>query len=205
MAAVALVAVGWQLLGEWLALLAAGDLPALQARIAATGAWAPAVSFGLMVLQGVIAPLPAFVITLTNAALFGWAAGAALSWSSSLVAAALCFGIARTLGRAAVARVVPEVALAASDRFFDRHGAAAVLLARLVPVVPFDPVSYAAGLTPISWTRFLIATGLGQLPATLAYSYAGATLAAEGLWVLIGGIAAVLLVTAAVALWRRAR
>ena len=37
-------------------------------------------------------------------------------------------------------------------------------------------VSYAAGLTNIKLGKFLIATGIGQLPATLVYSYIGGQL-----------------------------
>jgi uncharacterized membrane protein YdjX (TVP38/TMEM64 family) len=48
-----------------------------------------------------------------------------------------------------------------------------VLLARLLPFVSFDVISYAAGLTPLTFARFLVATGIGQLPATLLYSWLG--------------------------------
>ncbi len=40
-----------------------------------------------------------FLITLSNAAIFGWVKGAILSWSSAMAGAALCFYIARGLGR----------------------------------------------------------------------------------------------------------
>lgn len=45
-----------------------------------------------------------------------------------------------------------------------------------MPFVPFDPISYAAGLTSMSAWSFTWATGLGQLPATIIYSYIGSTL-----------------------------
>lgn len=40
----------------------------------------------------------------------------------------------------------------------------------------FDIVSYAAGLTSMSFGSFFIATGIGQLPATIIYSYVGSML-----------------------------
>lgn len=141
------------------------------------GAWAPVVSAALMLLQSVAAPLPAFVITFTNGLLFGWARGALLSWSSAMAGAALCFGIARSLGRPVVERLVGGARpLESSDLFFRRYGNRAVLVSRLLPFVSFDVVSYGAGLTPISFWSFLVATGLGQLPATLLYSYLGQNL-----------------------------
>jgi uncharacterized membrane protein YdjX (TVP38/TMEM64 family) len=158
--------------------LAAGGAPeavrALRRWILGFGAWAPAVSFALMILQAVVAPLPAFVVTLANGFLFGWAWGALLSWSSAMAGAALCFWIARALGRPAVERLLGDAAaLERTDRFFVRHGRWAVLVARLLPFVPFDPVSYGAGLTAMGFWPFLLATGVGQLPATVVYSRLG--------------------------------
>jgi uncharacterized membrane protein YdjX (TVP38/TMEM64 family) len=62
------------------------------------------------------------------------------------------------------------------DRFFERYGKWAVLVARLLPFVSFDIVSYAAGLTAMGFWEFFWATGLGQLPATIVYSYVGGML-----------------------------
>jgi uncharacterized membrane protein YdjX (TVP38/TMEM64 family) len=154
-------------------LLLARDIAGLRAYLLAFGAWAPAVSALLMIGQSVVAPLPAFVITLANGLLFGAFWGGLLSWSSAMVGAWLCFVIARALGRPAAARLVGERTLAAADRFFQRYGVEAILVARLVPVVPFDPISYAAGLTAMSTGRFLVATGVGQLPGTALYSWLG--------------------------------
>lgn len=142
------------------------------------GLWAPVVSAGLMVFQSVIAPLPAFVLTFTNGLLFGWAWGALLSWSSAMLGAAVCFWIARALGRPVVERLVGGTnALEISDLFFKRYGKRAILISRLLPFVSFDVISYGAGLTPTAFGEFLVATGLGQLPATLLYSYLGENLA----------------------------
>ena len=141
--------------------------------IASYGALAPVVSAILMVFQSVIAPLPAFLITFANGLLFGVWWGAALSWSSAMLGATLCFFIARALGRPVVVRLLRKSAVNASDRFFQRYGKHAVLIARLVPVISFDVISYGAGLTSMRFLWFAIATGIGQLPATLLYSYLG--------------------------------
>ena len=50
------------------------------------------------------------------------------------------------------------------------------MICRLLPFVSFDFVSYAAGLTSMSMAAFLIATGIGQFPATIVYSYVGGML-----------------------------
>jgi uncharacterized membrane protein YdjX (TVP38/TMEM64 family) len=149
------------------------DVDAAREYILSFGIWAPVVSFFLMVFQSVAAPLPAFVITFANAGLFGWIKGAALSWTSAMAGAILCFAIARLYGRSVVEKFTTRRALKEVDIFFEKYGKWAVLIARLLPFVSFDIVSYAAGLTAMGWWEFIWATGLGQLPATLVYSYVG--------------------------------
>ncbi len=149
------------------------DPQAMREYIAAYGPLAPVVSALLMILQSVAAPLPAFLITFANGLLFGVWWGAALSWSSAMLGAALCFFIARYFGRPAVVKLTSESALAVSDRFFERYGKHAVLIARLVPIISFDVISYGSGLTGMRFLGFWLATGIGQLPATILYSYLG--------------------------------
>ncbi len=149
------------------------DVEYIKGYILSFGVWAPIVSFLLMLFQSIIAPLPAFLITFSNAALFGWVKGAILSWSSAMAGAALCFFVANWFGRKFVEKLTSRLALEGIDGFFERYGQYTILIARLLPFVSFDIVSYAAGLTSMSFWSFFWATGLGQLPATLIYSYAG--------------------------------
>ncbi len=74
---------------------------------------------------------------------------------------------------------------------------------RWIPGVPFDPFSYAAGITlvPVAW--FLAFTTLGLMPAALATAYLGAHIADDvptGYWV-----SGLLLVVAIWLAWRVAR
>lgn len=152
------------------------DVEAIKGYILSFGIWAPVISFLLMIFQSIAAPLPAFLITFANAALFGWVKGAILSWVSSMVGAIVCFYIARIYGRNTVEKLTNKFALQEVDKFFDKYGNYAILIARLLPFVSFDIVSYAAGLTSMGLWSFLWATGLGQLPATIVYSYVGGML-----------------------------
>ena len=152
------------------------DLDSLKQYILSYGALAPIISFILMLVQSVAAPLPAFLITFSNAALFGWVWGAVLSWSSAMAGAALCFFIAKFLGRDVVERLTSKYAIDSIDEFFDKYGKYTILVCRLLPFISFDIVSYAAGLTSMKFLPFFIATGIGQLPATIVYSYVGGML-----------------------------
>ena len=168
------------------AVLGSANLDAVADYIRSFGGYAMAVSFLLMVFSSLIAPLPAFMITLSNAAIFGWWQGAILSWSSAMVGAALCFLVARGLGRDVVEKLAGKGALASVEGYFEKYGTKTVLICRLLPFVSFDAVSYFAGLTPIKFWPFFIATGLGQIPATIVYSYVGGMLTGGAKLLMIG-------------------
>ncbi len=165
-----------QLIKQIVAMFATGDFEVVRKFVESYGSYAMVVSFLLMVLQSVMAPLPAFLITFANANLFGWWQGAILSWSSAMAGAMLCFVLARWLGRDAVEKLTSKGALKQVDEFFEKHGKQSILIARLLPFMSFDIVSYAAGLTSMGFWGFVVATGLGQLPATIIYSYVGGML-----------------------------
>ena len=158
---------------EVVGLFGKGDVEVIKDYILSFGIWAPIISFLLMIFQSVAAPLPAFLITFANAGLFGWVKGAMLSWSSAMAGAVLCFYISKIYGRTAAEKLTSRFALEEIDGFFDKYGRNAVLIARLLPFISFDIVSYGAGLTSMSLWSFFWATGLGQLPATIIYSYVG--------------------------------
>ena len=165
---------GW--INHAAAVLGSANVDAVIEYIRSYGSYAMAFSFFLMVFSSLIAPLPAFMITLSNAAIFGWWQGAILSWSSAMVGAALCFLLSRGLGRDVVEKFAGKGALAGVEGYFEKYGTKTILVCRLLPFVSFDAVSYFAGLTPMKFLPFFIATGIGQTPATIVYSYVGGML-----------------------------
>lgn len=168
-------------------MFASGDFTVVKEFVASYGIYAGMISFGLMIFQSVAAPLPAFLITFANASLFGWWKGAILSWTSAMAGAALCFFIARVLGRDIAEKLTSKAGIAQIDTFFEKYGKNTILICRLLPFISFDIVSYAAGLTSMSFGSFMIATGIGQLPATIVYSYVGGMLTG-GAKLLVSGL-----------------
>jgi uncharacterized membrane protein YdjX (TVP38/TMEM64 family) len=153
--------------------LARADITAVKDYLLSFGVWAPIVSTLLMVLSVLIAPLPAFIPTFANGLLFGAFWGGVLSWSSALLGAVLCFYISRILGRPVVEKLVSKKALNWTDRFFARYGIHAIIIGRIVPVMSYGIVSYAAGLTKMRFGIYVLGTAIGQTPATILYSYLG--------------------------------
>src|SRR5215203_6248519 len=156
-----------------LGILGRGDIAGLRDYIVSFGLWAPVASCFLMVLQALVAPVPSFLITFANGLAFGVFWGWMLSVFGHVLAASVCFGISRALGRIPVEVLVGKAGLESADRWFARWGAYAVFAGRLLPGVAFDAISYGAGLTRMRFRNFLAATALGIVPQTFLYSYLG--------------------------------
>jgi uncharacterized membrane protein YdjX (TVP38/TMEM64 family) len=150
------------------------------------GAWAAIFTALLMIVQALAAPIPAVLVTWTNSWLFGPFVGAWWSIATATFAACVCFQLARVLGAPVVSRFVAREKLDRADGFLARHGAVAVLIARLLPFVPFDPISYVAGLSSMRMRTFAWTTFVGQVPAGLAYSYLGQEIASPARFALLG-------------------
>lgn len=192
-------------LGAGVSLLVHGDLEGLRAWGGELGPRAAAFTSLLMLVQALAAPIPAVLITWTNAWLFGPFFGAWLSIGSATAAALVCFALARGFGAPWVARFVSVSRRERAERFLGDHGAAAVLVARLLPFVPFDPISFVAGLSPLRAWTFAWATFVGQLPAGFAYSYLGAEITSPARFVLLGACAFAALAIVGVAAARAVR
>jgi uncharacterized membrane protein YdjX (TVP38/TMEM64 family) len=162
-------------LDEGVRLLLATDQDGLRAWALALGPWAPLATTLLMVIQALAAPIPAVLVTATNALLWGVLWGGLLSISSATLAAVVCYLVARAWGQPVVVRLVAPERLESLQGLVDQHGWAAVLVSRLLPFVPFDPIGYAAGLAGMRLWTFTWATFLGQIPAGFFYSWLAVT------------------------------
>jgi uncharacterized membrane protein YdjX (TVP38/TMEM64 family) len=188
--------------GQAMTVLGQGDAEALRAYLRSFGHWAPVVSLLLMIAQALLAPVPGFLITVANGLVFGVFWGSLLSLAGQALAAAICFWLARALGRGPVETLAGRLGLASADRWFDRWGARGVLLARLMPGVSFDAVSYAAGLTRMRFGRFAAVTIIGAAPQAVLYAYLGGA-APQYTWALLAMTAVVIGAVAVMALVRR--
>ncbi|HSH79479.1 MAG TPA: TVP38/TMEM64 family protein [Herpetosiphonaceae bacterium] len=188
-------------------ILGRGDVAGLRDYILSFGVWAPVVSALLMILQALAAPLPGFLLAFANGLAFGAFWGGMLSFVSAALAATISFWLARALGRPPVEALVGKAGLEQADRWFARWGTYTVLIARLVPIVSFDIISYAAGLTPMRFRNFLGATLLGMAPATFLYAYLGeqAPQYVQVLLVAFGAVIVGAAILAVVRRWNRSR
>jgi uncharacterized membrane protein YdjX (TVP38/TMEM64 family) len=112
------------------------------------------------------------VLTLAGGLLFGWLVGGIASVIGATVGAVVVFLIAKSaLSDLLAAKAGPRL-----ERFregFQRDAFNYLLFLRLVPIFPFWLVNLAPGLLGVGFTTYLIATILGIIPGTFAYSLAG--------------------------------
>lgn len=144
----------------------------LQAAFARLGAWAVVVFLrGYAVAP--LSPLPKSLFTLAAGALFGVPVGLLVVLAGATGGAVVAFHLARGRGREGVHRFTGDRFDRLEERL-DRHGFLTVLVARLVPVVPFTAVNYLAGLTAMSVRVFVLGTVVGMTPASTMYVVLGA-------------------------------
>lgn len=131
--------------------------------------WSPLVFIPVYAL-GTAVGVPGTVTTLAGGAIYGVARGTLFNWLGANIGAVLAFLVARYLGRDFVSRFLKGRA-ADLDRSIGTHGLRTMLYLRLIPLVPFNALNFAAGLSRITLRDYVIGSGLGMLPGTLVYTY----------------------------------
>lgn len=204
----------WMRLAALALLVAAGGLVAvlvglpdpqqLRADIAVAGPVAP-VLFVLLYAVVTLAPLPKNVFAALAGVLFGLVWGVVMVLLAALLGAVAAFGLGRLLGRDAVERFT-GARVARVDALLRRRGLLAVIAVRLVPVLPFTAINYAAGLTAVRPRDYAIGTAVGIIPGTIAYVALGAYGTTPGSWPFLVAVLVLVALTAGGAvLVRRSR
>jgi uncharacterized membrane protein YdjX (TVP38/TMEM64 family) len=144
----------------------------VRAWFANAGGGSAALIVGLLAAD-LFLPIPSSLVMVLSGAAFGVVWGAALSLVGSIGGEWLGFELVRHYGRRASARIVGDDEIDRLARVFHKHGAAAVVVTRALPVV-METTSVVAGLSTMKRSTFLIASLIGTGPIVFVYAYAGA-------------------------------
>ena len=131
--------------------------------------------FLVLVLQAIIAPIPSEATLMLGGWSYGFFLGGLVGWLGTTTGSVITFFISRKGGRPIVVKLVGEKSVSFADKWFERWGGWAVLFGRLIPFIPFDAISYGAGLTKIDFRSFIIASTLGGIPRSFFYAWLGHT------------------------------
>ena len=176
----------------------------VEALIRSWGAWGVLGSIGLMVAHSFL-PFPSEIIALANGMLYGPLWGAVITWVGAMLGAAAAFGVVRVLGQPVLLGLLPPSRRAQLSHWSREQGGLALLVARLIPIIAFNLINYAAALTQIKWWTFLWATGLGILPLTIILAVLGDNVLNMPAWGWALLLAAVVAAWLLLPRWRRGK
>ncbi|HEY5609992.1 MAG TPA: TVP38/TMEM64 family protein [Thermoanaerobaculia bacterium] len=137
--------------------------------------WAPLAFIALYSIFNVLL-VPGTILSLTAGVVWGWLVGGLWVLAASTVGSAIPYFIARS-GAPWVERRIRKRAGKLYDQL-QREGFTTLLLMRLIPIVPYTVLNYAAGLASISPRDYLLATFLGTMPAIFIFTYLADSIAA---------------------------
>lgn len=182
---------------EWL--FALGEM--VRAELPKYGPLAPIIYIFLYAAQIVIAPLPGAALAYTAGFLFGPIA-AVYSMLGILIGSALGFWLARRLGWPIIEKMAPKSWI---DRWRNLSAVNSSFTWFLLMLAPTADVFYfIAGLTTLSFRRFMIIVLLGRTPGIILSSYLGANVDAFGVqWIFV--LIAAMLVISLAGNWLRQR
>ncbi len=133
----------------------------------------------LYVLAYTVRPLvffPASLLTVFGGYTYGPWLGTLLDVIGAGTGGLLSFWIARLLGRRGVEKLIGKGKLNVLDERIATNGFLVVLIVRLIPLFPFDAISYASGLSKIRFKQFAIANYIGIIPGAFVYNNIGSSL-----------------------------
>jgi uncharacterized membrane protein YdjX (TVP38/TMEM64 family) len=185
-------------LEDWLGL---GLVDEARAWVAGAGAGS-ALAVILLLAIDLLIPVPSSIVMILSGAAFGVVWGSIISLVGSIGGEWLGFELVRRFGRRLSAKLIGDAELARLTGVMARHGAAAVVVTRAVPVL-METMSVVAGLSSMKRSTFLLASLAGTAPIVVVYAYAGA-MSRE-----LGSIVPAIIILVAVAasgwVWYRAR
>jgi uncharacterized membrane protein YdjX (TVP38/TMEM64 family) len=197
--------------GVLLMLLRYHELPTfdeawVRSTVSDLGGLGPLALVGLMVLAIVASPIPSGPIAVAAGALYGTTGGMALSVIGAQTGALIAFGASRYFGYNAVRRstnpVMKFIAVPRSQNALMWI----VFASRLIPFISFDAISYAAGITNLTFGRFALATALGIVPICWILAAMGAGMASGGVdWMLVVTVGGGITIVPATVSWLRNR
>lgn len=143
------------------------DLESVKSFILSFGIWAPLI----YIIMFTLIPLTLFpdaILAIASGTIFGVFWGTVYTMIGALCGASLSFFIARFLGREWVLKLIRHKAQWFDDGV-EKQGFLIILIMRLVPLIPFDIISYGAGLSKIKYSDFMMGSMLGIIPGVVIY------------------------------------
>ncbi|AYD41246.1 TVP38/TMEM64 family protein [Clostridium fermenticellae] len=126
-------------------------------------------------LKPVVLILPSSIMSILAGNIFGPYKALFLNLLGCFGAGSVAFFISRILGKSFVDKLLKGRALTLGSNI-EKHGFKIMLIMRLSFIFPYDPLSFAAGLSKMKYRDFIFGTLIGILPEMISYSFIGKNL-----------------------------
>jgi len=143
------------------------------ALVALVGAYGKLALTAVMIIQTIIAPIPSEALLMFAGAVMNIWDVLVFGGLGLIIGSVIAFYIARRGGRPIVTKMIGDKWTDNVDSWVSRNGTKAILFTRLIPVIPFDLISYVSGVTSMSFRDYFAATVIGAIPRCLVLAYAG--------------------------------
>jgi uncharacterized membrane protein YdjX (TVP38/TMEM64 family) len=170
-----------------------GDSDEVRSQIDSLGVGGPLLILALALIHTVVF-YPAEIVDAAAGFAYGFFPALALVMTGWLLSGLVCFAVGRRVARPLLDRWLGAERFERTEAAIERGGVTLLLAIRLIPIVPFSLVSYAAGAARVPTWRFVWTTAVAYLPITALSVYFGTRL--EGMSVtdplVLGSVAALL-------------
>ncbi len=140
---------------------------------AADSRWGIA-AFMALYISGVVLMVPGTIGTLTSGAVLGFAVGFPVATVAALIGSTLAFFVSRGVGKEGMNELLGDRVTSIDEWLMD-NDFLSILILRLMPIVPFNALNYAAGLTSVRPSRYILATAIGIAPGTALATFVAAS------------------------------
>ncbi len=139
------------------------------------GVGGPLIVLGLCMAHAVLF-YPAEIVDAAAGLVYGFWPGLALVASGWMLNAWLAYAVGRSLAHPLLLRLLGERRFERTEEIVSGGGAALLITLRLIPILPFSLISYAAGATRVPAWRYTWTTFVGYLPITVLATLLGSRL-----------------------------
>lgn len=154
--------------------------------ISSFGILGPIILILAQILQVVIFIIPGPVFTIAGGYAYGIVWGTIYSYIGTLLGSILVFYLARRFGRPFVERVVSKKDLQHFDVMYKKKGKISLFITRTMPILfPNDAISFAAGLTKITYKEYILLSAIGYVPNILILTFFGEKISSNNPWLVI--------------------
>ena len=167
----------WPPFADWVkeawSIISSGEQDKIAAWVEQFGYWGPLVIILFMVLQMFMVVVNVLAIIIITILVYGPVWGGLIAFSGIMLASIIGYGVGRWAGSALVHKLLSRKTAKKVETQVDRYGLWAVAIARVIPIISNDAISFVAGSTALGFWKFLLATTAGVVPLICLIAYFG--------------------------------